>query len=92
MFRICNTERTSRNGALSLCAVLCILGSSVSVNAKSTITTFDPAGSTGTYAYSINGSGTITGPYTDTNGTYHGFVRTPDGTIAAFDPAGSIGT
>ena len=35
---------------------------------------------------SIDGQGSITGSYTDTYGTQHGFVRNPYGTITSFDP------
>jgi hypothetical protein len=34
----------------------------------------------------INGQGTITGSYTDTNQAQHGFVREADGVVTAFDP------
>ena len=57
-----------------------------------TFTTFDPSGSTGTFAYSINKRGSIAGDYHDSSGIYHGFVRTADGTITSFDPSGSAGT
>jgi hypothetical protein len=49
-----------------------------------TYTSFDPAGSFGTYVSGINSSDTITGIYVDLNGS-HGFVRTVDGTITSFD-------
>jgi hypothetical protein len=35
---------------------------------------------------SINGQGSITGSYTDSEGAQHGFVRNPYGTITSFDP------
>lgn len=34
-------------------------------------------------------SGAVTGYYVDSNGLFHGFVRSRDGTITEFDPAGS---
>src|SRR5438552_16711540 len=78
-----------RRGELVLCVALCILGSGVSAHAKATFTTFDPSGSVGTYADSINDTGSIAGYYYDTSGKYHGFVRAADGTITPFDPSGS---
>ncbi|HEX3652718.1 MAG TPA: hypothetical protein VHU18_07835 [Rhizomicrobium sp.] len=39
----------------------------------------------GTWATSINSSGTIAGEYADNNGAVHGFVRTGNGTITEFD-------
>jgi uncharacterized membrane protein len=51
--------------------------------ADGTVTSFDPAGSTGTNAYSINKGGAIAGSYKDDGGTYRGFMRAPDGTITA---------
>ena len=49
---------------------------------------FDPTGSTETYAESINPSGAITGYYNSASG----FVRDAQGNIASFDPTGSTGT
>jgi hypothetical protein len=40
-------------------------------------TSFDPSGSTGTYAMAINGKGVITGYYADEKYTLHGFIRKP---------------
>jgi uncharacterized membrane protein len=60
--------------------------------AATTYTTFDPSGSTGTYASSINAKGAITGFYYDSNHVSHGFVRAKDGTITSFDPPGSTNT
>src|ERR1700722_19393236 len=79
---------SERNGAQVVCTALYVLGSSVSANATTKIKTFDPSGSAGTYAHSINAGGAITGDYADTNGAIHGFVRAPDGTITAFDVRG----
>src|SRR5690349_10767136 len=55
-------------------------------------TAFDPPGSIGTAALSINPSGAITGFYLDGSSVDHGFVRGKGGTIATFDPPGSIDT
>jgi hypothetical protein len=41
-----------------------------------TITTFDPLGSTFTFAAAINPSGVITGAFVDAGGVVHGFMRT----------------
>ncbi|HEX4079382.1 MAG TPA: hypothetical protein VHX61_10990 [Rhizomicrobium sp.] len=60
--------------------------------ADGTITSFDPTGSTGTYASSIGNDGRTTGYYIDGSGAAHGFVRAGDGKIMSFDPPGSTGT
>jgi len=57
-----------------------------------TITTFDPDGSTGTYALSISSTNAVTGGYIDASGINHGFVRAPDGTMTAFDAPGATQT
>jgi predicted membrane protein len=49
-------------------------------------------GATRTYPQSINLSGTVTGDYTDANGTIHGFVRDPSGAITTFAVPGSTAT
>jgi hypothetical protein len=64
---------------------------------KTTIITFDvPSAGTGsgqgTQSQTVNSQGTITGFYIDSGGTFHGFVRTLDGTITTFDPSGSVYT
>lgn len=58
------------------------------------ITVFDAPGAAttpdaglGTWAYSINNLGVVTGYYADANYVYHGYVRTPDGKITVFDDA-----
>ncbi len=63
-----------------------VLGLTVQ-NPAQTIITFDPPGSTNTYAFGINPAGAITGYYFG-NGV-HGFLRAADGTITTFDPPGS---
>ena len=36
---------------------------------------FDPDGSTGTFANNINGKEQVVGFFTDSEGNYHGFLR-----------------
>src|SRR5205823_12063617 len=60
--------------------------------AAATFTTFDVTGASATYPFGINAGGSVAGFYRDSSGTYHGFVRSADGTITTFDPYGSIGT
>jgi hypothetical protein len=59
-----------------------------------TITTFDPPGSigAGTFAYSINDDGAITGRYFAQGAGSHGYVRDPEGNFTTFDPPGSFFT
>jgi hypothetical protein len=45
----------------------------------------------GTFAFSINPEGAITGQYTDTSNTNHGFVRAPDGKYTTFDAPHAAG-
>ena len=52
-----------------------------------TITAFHKSGSIGTYAWSINAKGSITGYYVGSDNARHGFVRVSDGKIASFDPS-----
>jgi predicted membrane protein len=57
------------------------------------IISFSVPGSTGTTPISVNLSGTITGYYTDAQGTAHGFVRSAAGAITTFDaPGAGVGT
>jgi hypothetical protein len=60
--------------------------------ADPTYTVFQVPGAVSTGPTSINQFGTVTGNYTDTNGTQHGFVRDPSGTFTTFDVPGSAGT
>src|SRR6267378_3405177 len=52
-----------------------------------TFTTFDPPGSVGTFAASINAEGAITGGYSDGQ-NFHAFLRVRDGRITTFDVPG----
>src|SRR5690348_14435942 len=54
-----------------------------------TITTFDPPDAVGSFAFDINRSGTITGPYYDANVAYHGYIRAPGGSLTEFDVSGA---
>jgi probable HAF family extracellular repeat protein len=49
------------------------------------ITSFDPPGSTNTYAEGINPEGTIVGSFSDKNNASHSFVRKANGVINTFD-------
>jgi hypothetical protein len=60
------------------------------------ITSFDAPGAdlnpgdyNGTYPGGINVWGAITGSYQDTNSTFHGFVRSPEGTFTTFEAPGA---
>src|SRR5215472_13194101 len=60
------------------------------------IITFDAPGAdtnpgdfNGTYPGGINFWGVIVGSYQDTNSTYHGFVRSPEGTFTTFEAPGA---
>src|ERR1039457_178554 len=59
-----------------------------------TFTTIDAPGAgtgpnQGTYAFSINTAGAITGYYIDTISVFHSFVRSPSGTLTTFDAPGA---
>ena len=77
--------------------LLCALYLSSVVNAQEPrIITFDapgadtkPGDNNGTYSSGINASGAITGSYQDTNETYHGFLRSPDGKFTTFEVPGA---
>lgn len=43
----------------------------------------------GTYPFSVDAGGSITGIYTDSSGVYHGFVRAQSGSIRTFDAPGA---
>ena len=68
-----------RKGALSLCLALCTLGLSARAHAQTNIAFDAPGAGTavrqGTFAYTINPSGTITGFTRDTNFVRHAFLR-----------------
>jgi hypothetical protein len=63
---------------------------------KASIITFDapgadtkPGDNNGTYSSGINASGAITGSYQDTNDTFHGFLRSPEGKFTTFEAPGA---
>src|SRR5215472_8929699 len=73
--------------------ILVALAISIPLSAQ-TITTFDAPGAgtaagQGTRAYSINPSGTITGFFSDSANTAHGYVRSNQGVFTAFDAPGA---
>src|SRR5260370_39291881 len=76
---------------LSLCATLCLLGSSIDARSKAVIITFDAPNAGLTLPLSINLNGSIVGYYADSS-RLHGFVRAADGTITTIDPSGSVDT
>src|SRR5438132_2154475 len=57
-----------------------------------TITSFDPVGSAGTIALSINPAGAVAGWFVDSDFVSHGFLRDESGSITTFDIPGSTGT
>src|ERR1700733_5623859 len=78
-----------RTTMAALFALACATGTA---EAGQEISVFDPVGSYGTYPSSINNKGAVAGDYQDSQGDYHGFVRSPTGGISAFDPTGSTET
>jgi hypothetical protein len=61
--------------------------------ANGTITSVDVPKATSTAIYNINASGASVGPYADSSGVAHGFVRSPTGAISTFSvQAASKGT
>jgi hypothetical protein len=85
---LASPRHTNLLQALVFCA--CILGLCLPAAAgQPTIITFDPPGSTYTFATQINPSGTIVGSYLDANNLYHAFRRTPDGTFTIYDAPGA---
>jgi hypothetical protein len=56
------------------------------------IISFDAPGSTGTFAYSINSTLTVTGIYMGATPGDHGFVRSALGAFTSFDVPGSGST
>jgi hypothetical protein len=76
---------------------LCILGPATTARAQDiNIISFDapgadtnPGDNNGTYSSGINVWGTITGSYQDTNNTYHGFLRSPEGKFITFEAPGA---
>jgi hypothetical protein len=70
-------------------AMMLALGGVASIGYAQTITTFDVANSTDTFAGPINPAGQVTGGYRTADGAGHGFLRQPDGTIISFDVPGA---
>ena len=75
---------------------LCLLGLGFTARAQAQrMITFEAPGAdttgdnNGTYPSGINNWGAITGSYQDTNNTYHGFLRRPDGTFTTFEALGA---
>jgi hypothetical protein len=68
------------------CAVMMLIGASLNGTAQSgTFVEFDPPGSLGTTAYSINSAGTVAGVYYDATTTFHGFLRDSSGNFTIID-------
>jgi hypothetical protein len=53
--------------------------------------TFDPPGSTATYAFTINAAQTVAGIYYDANNVVHGFMRRSNGSVSLFELPGRSG-
>lgn len=86
--------RVARGIFFSFCALGMAASASADANSvyhgylrtpDGTITSFDapcadttPGSDDGTYPYSINDAGVITGSYQDSNNVYHGFIMLPD--------------
>ena len=84
------------NLLFAICLAFCTVGLAPASAQETHIITFDAPGAdtnpgdfNGTYAGSINFWGVITGSYQDTNSTYHGFVRSPEGTFTTFEAPGA---
>jgi hypothetical protein len=97
-----STRVRNRFGLLSklkpaIYAGLCALYLSSVVNAQEPrLITFDapgadtkPGDNNGTYSSGMNALGAITGSYQDTNSTFHGFLRSPDGKFTTFEAPGA---
>ncbi len=76
--------------AVISCAALSIPVHLAAQNASSVIFDFHAATSgDGTFPESINNAGAVTGHYTDREGLYHGFLRSPVGEFIKFDALGA---
>jgi hypothetical protein len=83
--------------SLALCALLCLLGLGVMLQAQqSHIITFDAPGAdttpgdfNGTYPSGINVWGTVAGAYQSADTILHGFLRTPGGEFVTFQAPGA---
>jgi hypothetical protein len=58
-------------------------------NSDRSIVTFDPAGSIGSQATSVNINGEITGYWYSSSGGIHGYYRSAEGAITTFDAVGT---
>jgi hypothetical protein len=83
----------ARLRAPALCLTLCTLAVSATAHAQNNITFDAPgagtAGQQGTFAYTINPSGTIAGFTRDTHWVRHVFLRDSNGNFTIFDAPGA---
>src|SRR5690348_545051 len=85
-----------RGGRMATCAFLCLASLAAAANSDApTYVTFEVPGAgaranQGTFARTINVTGSVTGSYTDPDNVTHGFVRAASGVISTFDPPLSI--
>lgn len=84
------------NLLFAICLAFCTVALAPASAQEPHIITFDAPGAdtkpgdfNGTYPGSINFWGVITGSYQDTNSTFHGFVRSPEGTLTTFEAPGA---
>lgn len=87
MSRISAHSLTVSLRAIAACSCFCGVASAGPV-----YTSFDPPNSEYTFPDSINTAGVVDGSFVGTDGAWHGFVRTTEGSITVFDPAGSAAT
>src|SRR5207245_1684174 len=89
-------ERAGWRVSFRFFLVLCSLelGYVSNARAQAIFTTLDVPGAAGngTFAFSINSAGAITGNYQDANYVDHAFLRSPAGTFTAFDVPGASST
>ena len=84
------------NLLFAICLAFCTVALAPASAQEPHIITFDAPGAdtkpgdfNGTYPGSSNFWGVITGSYQDTNSTFHGFVRSPEGTFTTFEAPGA---
>src|ERR1700689_529783 len=97
MRKSANSWRTSgrpgRAGMLAVFAVVCVVGSGLSAQARAKITRFSVGSSTETFVTGVNKSSVTVGYYTDpTTGYQVGFQRAADGTITQIEVPGATNT